>query len=211
MDGSDASLPEHAAVGAGRRGAEPAAEEGEEVEGAVDRHPQRDRCGHHAADVEGGACPAEEPEHEDRGEHVGDHRDEPSHHVALHGDHHQRDHHEGGDKTREQVGEERFLDGVDEWHGAGVIGDHAAIRAAMGGDDGVDPGADHAEEVPEVDARERRGPGRHPPQLLALDIPHDPHVVEARETLLELPGGDRSGRLAAEPGADVEIGEERGR
>ena len=60
----------------------------------------------------------------------------------------------------------------------------------MGGDDGIDPRADHAEEVAEVDPGERRGPGRHPPQLLAVDIPHDPHVIEAGETLLELPGGN---------------------
>ena len=75
----------------------------------------------------------------------------------------------------------------------------------------LDSLADNAEEVAVVDAGERRGPGRHPPQLLTIDVPHDPHVVEAGETLLKLPGGDRSGCLAAEPGADVEIGEERGR
>ena len=69
-----------------------AAEEREEVEGAVHGHAQGDRRGHHAADVEGGTRPPQRTKEQDHWKHVGDHRHCAGHHAPLHRHHHQGDH-----------------------------------------------------------------------------------------------------------------------
>ena len=80
----------------------------------------------------------------------------------------------------------------------------------MCGHDRLDPRADGGEEVAVVDAGQCGRPGGDAPHLLSGEVPDDPHVVEARKILLELAGGDRLGRLAAETRPEIDPGEERG-
>ena len=180
-------------LGAARALRQAPAEKCEEVERAIHRHAQRDRRGHHAADIQGGAGPPQRTEQEDHRKHVGDHRHQPGHHSPLDRHHHQRDHATRREETREQVVQKRLLDRVDQRHHAGKVGPHAFRRAAVRRHDRLDAVADHLEKLAVVDASKRGGAGCHTPELNALDLADDPHVGKAGEVRLEL---TRDHRLA---------------
>ncbi|MFN9953538.1 MAG: hypothetical protein ACK55I_10580, partial [bacterium] len=119
--------------------------------------------------------------------------------APFHHHHHQRDHAEGRQEAREQIAEQRLLDGVDERHGAGVRGADAPLRPAVAGHDRLHDAAHVREQVAVVEAGERGRAGRHPPQLAAIVHAHEPHIGELRQAGLELPG--EHGLAGSGPGA----------
>ena len=190
VHGGDAGHRRGNRSGAGL-GRQTTAKKGQEVERAIDRHAQRDRRRHHAANVEGGAGPSQEPKEEDHRKHVGDHRHRTGHHAPLHRHHHQRDHPACRKKTREQVVEECLLDRVDQAHHAGVVGPYALRGAAVGRHDRLHVVADHLQEIAVVDARKRGGAGGDPPELFAIDATNHPQLRKAGEARLEFAGDHR--------------------
>ena len=203
---------EDAALAGGASGGcvEPPPEEGEEVERAIDRHAQRNRGGHHTANIERRAGPADQPKQEDHRKDVGHHRHQPRQHPPLHEHHDQCDQHAGGEKAGEQIVEQRLLDRIDQRHHAGVIGKHPPGSSPVALDDRIDAFPHPGEKLAKVCTGERCDPAGHPPELGFGEITHDAHVGQSREALLQLAGHDRFQGPATHAGEFGQVGEERG-